>query len=96
MHPRAVAEVFGIEVDFRDHDHVADLIAERLYELQDQAPWSQLPRRAQVRRRNRVKKRLHTKAVERMTVELLAERDPSGEVISWLETIVHLANHGVA
>jgi hypothetical protein len=37
-----------------------------------------------------VKKTLHTKAVDRMTWDRLAERDPQGELVSWLQAIVHL------
>jgi hypothetical protein len=92
LHPRAIAEACGIEVEFGDHDHVADLVAEESYRTQDDVPWRQLPRRAQVRRRNRVKMWFHTNAVDRMTDERLAERDPQGEVVSWLKSIVCLAN----
>jgi hypothetical protein len=96
LHPQSIAEACGIEVEFGDHDHVGDLVAEESYRTQDQVPWCQLPRRTQVRRRNRVKKWLHTKAVEHMTAERLAERDPQGEVVSWLKSIVRLANHAPA
>ena len=44
------------------------------------------------RRRNRVKKWLHTKAVDRMTVQRLSERDPLGEVVSWLRMISRMSN----
>ena len=93
LHPQAIAEVCGVDVEFGDNEHVANLIAEQLYKTQDHVPWCQLPRRTQVRRRNRVKKRLHTKAVDRMTIDRLAERDPQGEVVSWLKSIVRLAYH---
>ena len=92
LHPSAIHEVCGIELDFGDDEHVADLIAERLYDREGEIPWPELPRRAQVRRRNRVKKWLHTKAVDRMTVQRLAERDPQGEVVSWLRAISRMSN----
>lgn len=91
LHPSAIREVCGIELNFGDDDHVADLIAERLYVREGELPWPDLPRRAQVRRRNRVKKWLHTKAMDRMTVDRLAERDPQGEVVSWLRTISRMS-----
>jgi hypothetical protein len=93
LHPQAIAEACGIEVEFGDRDHVADLIAEESYRTQDEVPWSQLPRRTQVRRRNRVKKRLHTKAVDHMTDKRLAERDPQGEVVSWIKSVARLASY---
>jgi hypothetical protein len=92
LHPSAIREVCGIELDFGDDDHVADLVAERLYDRGSEIPWPELPRRAQVRRRNRVKKWLHTKAVDRMTVQRLSERDPLGEVVSWLRMISRMSN----
>ena len=96
LHPQAIAEACGIDIEFGDHEHVADLIAEQLYDRRDQIPWCELPRRTQVRRRNRVKKWLHTKAVDRMTSERLTERDPHGEVISWLMAITHMRRLGSA
>ena len=92
VHPAAIREVCGIDLDFSDDDPVADLLAQRLYQRDALAvAWADLPRRAKTRRRNRVKKWLHTKALDRMTPERLAERDPEGEVRSWLETIARLA-----
>jgi hypothetical protein len=43
------------------------------------------------RRWDRAKKWLSTKAVEHMTLQRLADRDPQGEVRSWLLTIADLA-----
>jgi hypothetical protein len=95
LHPAAVREVCGIELEFTDDDHVADLIARRLYGHQDQVPWPELPRRTQTRRRNRVKKWLHTRVVDRMTPERLAGQDAGGEVTSWLNTIVRMVGESV-
>ena len=92
LHPTAIREASGIEVTFTDDDPVADLLAEHRYEQQGGAPpWNELESRVRKRRRNRVKKWLHTKAVDRMTPERLAESDPDGEVVSWLQTIDRLA-----
>ena len=93
LHPRAVCEAGGIEVSFSDEDNVADLVARQCYERHVYALlWEELPPRSRKRWRNRVKKWLNTRAVERMTPQLLAERDPQGEVRSWLATIVRLAD----
>jgi hypothetical protein len=91
LQPQAVFEVSGINLEFSDDDPVAALIAERLYNVEGQVAWADLPRQARARRLNRAKKWLHTKAVDRMTPDRLAERDPEGEVRSWLETIGRLA-----
>ena len=91
LHPAAIQEACGIELAISDDELVADRVAERLYGREDGIPWAELPRRTVVRRRNRVKRMLHTQAVERMTPQRLAERDPQGEVRLWLEAIAHLA-----
>lgn len=56
-------------------------------------PWSELPRRARRRFRERAKTWLNRDAVSRMTPGRLAERDLGGEVADWLTTISFLASH---
>jgi len=91
LHSSAIREVCGIDLYFSDDDPVADLLAQRLYEREEnRGPWSELPRPGKAKRRNRVKQRLNTRAVDRMTPERFAERDPDGEIVSWLVTIAQL------
>ena len=92
LHPSAIREVSGISLDCSDDDLVADLLAERRYAHQgDEAPWAELTRQVRKRRRNRAKRLLNTRVADRMTPQRLAERDPDGEVISWLQIIARLA-----
>lgn len=92
LHPAAIQEVSGVEIQVSDDCDVADLLARQSHLRQGgQQPWEELPRGTLKRRRNRVKKWLVTKAVERMTPERLSQRDPEGEVASWLRTIAALA-----
>jgi len=92
LHPRAVFEVRGIEIQFSDEDDVADVVASACYAQQGPAmSWELLPLRARKRYRNHVKRWLNTRAVDRMTANRLAERDPDGEVRGWLATIAELA-----
>jgi hypothetical protein len=92
LHPSAIREASGLELSFTDDDSVADLAAAKRYTQQcGQPPWDELEPRVRKRRRNRAKKWLHTKAVDRMTPNLLAESDPNGEVISWLQAIARFA-----
>jgi hypothetical protein len=89
----AIFEAIGIRVEFSDDDDVADLVARWAYERHEgHLSWEKLPGRTRKRRRDKVKPLLNTAAVERMTPERLAHRDPDGEVRSWLTTILHLAN----
>jgi hypothetical protein len=91
LHPAAIYEARGVEVEFGDEDDVADIVACRLFAARTPAPsWEQLPVRARKRLRNRVKKWLNTDAVDRMTYERLSERDGAEEIASWLSKIREL------
>ncbi|MGO8750972.1 MAG: ATP-dependent endonuclease [Thermoguttaceae bacterium] len=93
LDPSAIREALGIEVRFSDDDNVADMAARAIYARQGKpGPWESLPPRSRKRRRDRVKTLLNTAAVERMTLARLAERDPGGEIRSWLATIARLAS----
>lgn len=88
LHAHAIAAVAGGTWDFGDDDCVASLLARSAYErVAPTTPWSELSRRARQRLLNRAKRCLNTQAVEHMTPELLAERDPLGELMSWLTQI---------
>ena len=95
VHPAAIREADGVDVEFGNNDDVADLIARSRYarDYPDES-WDELPRRAKTRRRNRVKQWLNRAAVERMTPQRLAEQDPQGEVRSWLEAMLRLIHAG--
>ncbi|QGQ27029.1 ATP-dependent endonuclease [Gimesia benthica] len=92
LHPHAIQAVAEIIPEFGDHDCVASEVAQRIFNSRhDDYCWERLDRRPQIKLRNRAKHWLNTSAVEKMTVPLLQERDPDGEIISWLETIGQLA-----
>ncbi|QDT29874.1 hypothetical protein Enr10x_52310 [Gimesia panareensis] len=92
LHPRAIETVANITPEFGDQDCVASEVAQRVFNSRhEDYCWELLDRRPQVKLRNRTKHWLNTSAVEQMTVPLLQERDPDGEIISWLETIAQLA-----
>ncbi len=90
--PSAIREAGAVDITFSDHDDVADFVAQQMHaRLNGQPPWNDLPARTRKRRRDRAKKWLNTRAVERMTPQRLAVRDPAGEVRYWLATIARLA-----
>ena len=92
LHPRAIEAVANITPTFEDHDCVASEVAQKVFDSRhDDYCWERLDRRPRVKLANRAKHWLNTSAVEQMTVSLLQERDPDGEIISWLETIGRLA-----
>ena len=95
LHPQAVGEALGIELTIHDDTAVAEMTARAIHDRDHpERPWDSLPYRSAKRRRERAKRLLNTQAVERMTAELLAKRDPQGEIAGWLETIAALAAIG--
>ena len=91
LHPAAICAVTGIDLSFGDDDSVASLAAQALFESKPGDPaWSALSARARKRLRDRSKRWLNTRAVERMTLAQLYERDPDGEVIGWFRAVAEL------
>lgn len=91
LHPDVVTEVARVAVLFGDHEPVADLVAQRIFEAKPRSiAWQELPYRSRKRLRDRAKCWLNTEAVDWMTIEHLEERDPNGEIQHWLATIAEL------
>lgn len=88
LHPEAIAAACGVWVEVGHDTSVAAAVAQAHPEWQ--AIWPTLTRRACQRRIERTKPQLNTLAVRHMTVDLLRERDPVGEVIGWFRQIAHL------
>jgi len=88
----SVFEASGVSVMFSDEDNVPELVARRVNERHASGiPWDELSDRARKRLRNKAKKLLNTRAVEKMTAARLAERDNRAEVRTWLTTIANLS-----
>ncbi len=95
LHPAAILATCNIDVQFDDFDPVAEITAKRLYRQRSaDTPWELLSVRARKRMSQRAKVWLNAQATEHMTVELLRERDPDGEVKSWLRAIRRMAATG--
>jgi putative ATP-dependent endonuclease of OLD family len=91
LHPQAILEARGVAVSFGDDEDVGSLVARELHQRRNSPiAWEDLDRRTKKRLRNRAKRWLNAEAAGRMTPELLAERDPHGEVRGWLAVIAKL------
>ena len=91
LHPQAIFEATGIQVEFGDNDDVAELVAQKQFLGQDlDRDWLSITARCRRRLRNRAKHWLNRDAADRMTAELLAARDQDGEVRNWLTTIAEM------
>ena len=95
LHPLAISLAGAIDVAFDDFDSVAEMTAKRLHQRGvNETPWELLSRRARSRMTHRAKRWLNTEVADQMTPDLLKERDPDGEVISWIQSISRLAKSG--
>lgn len=90
LHPLAILEACGIELQIDDNTDVAGLLALKMMERSGESSWRQLSCKRQKRLHEKAKKALNLKAVHLMTPALLAERDLEGEVVGWLRTIRRL------
>jgi hypothetical protein len=89
---KAICEAGGIAIEVTDDANVPELVARAEHESRgNDVAWDQLPPRARKRLRDKAKRWLNAAAVDRMTAERMAARDPDGEVRSWLATIAELA-----
>lgn len=90
LHPKAILAASGIELAFDDESCVAELFAKARLNEAGTDVWSKLPRRGRRRARDQAKRLLNTSAVEKMTPQLLQERDPNGDVIGWLTALAEM------
>lgn len=91
LHPAAIFQAGGGDVRIDDEDCVIQkLVCGRLRATHPGVSWDSLSPRTRQRLKYRSKRWLNTKAVEHMTMELLAQQDPAGEILEWLSTILTL------
>lgn len=88
LHPHAIAAACGVTIYLTDETPVAEAVV--CAQPAWQAAWPTLLYRARQRLIFRTKRRLNTLAVDQMTAELLAQRDPAGEVLGWFHAIHEL------
>ena len=91
LHPDCIRAVRGLCVAIADDCHVPDRVARAVWDSQHKpVAWSDIPSRARRKLREKAKHWLNREAAERMTPELLAARDPAGEIRGWLATVSEL------
>jgi hypothetical protein len=87
---QALFEARGIELSFGDDDDLPDLAARCCFERAGGFDWVGRRSRTRRRLRNLAKNWLNSAAVEKMTPDRLAVRDPAGDVQSWLTAIAEM------
>jgi hypothetical protein len=92
LDPQAILQAGGGQITVTDDECVGTELARHWYQLIPQGrPWPELLRRTQRRLIYRAKLWLNRQAVMQMTADLLAQRDPAGEVVQWLMLIAEMA-----
>ena len=93
LHADAIFEVSGLQVEFSDHDDVADLVASHQYGREEDASLAWAAGLHVKTSPDQGQTLLHTASRQCMTIGRLASQDPGGEIRSWLTTIVQLASN---
>jgi hypothetical protein len=92
LHAAAIQEARELTLAVDDDGDLPEAAARESLRLRHpHVDWASLTRRTHKRLRDRAKHGLNTLAVERMTCQRLAERDPAGELTGWLRAIGRLA-----
>lgn len=88
LHPDAIREVLGVEVEVSDENDVPEAVARAIHNRQEgNVPWEQLSDRRRKRKKDEAKKRLNTEVAAAMTVERLRERGALDEIREWFGAI---------
>jgi len=92
LHPDAIKAVRPeVDISFGDFDDVPLLVAQTVHEASEsQALWEEVDSRKKEEKIRKAKRWLNVEAVCKMSPELLEERDPCGDIRTWLSTIGQL------
>lgn len=90
LHPQAIVAAGGPAVRFSDADNVAEVVALAHHRAHYPTPWMTLPRSRRRKLVHRTKRWLCDQAARAMTMSLLVESDPAGEIRTWLTAIAEL------
>ena len=84
---------FAVRLDIGDDTPVVERLAEGLLSKWGSPQvWGALSRRSRRRWAERLKRWLYLRLLPQLTLQQLQERDPSGEIRGWLQTIAEMAS----
>ena len=88
VHPDAVHDAIGIDIEIDDDVDVPLVAARAIHEASDsQKAWAEVKEEKQDQKASRAKRRLCNVVIGRMTKQQLEERDQSGEIEGWFSQI---------
>lgn len=75
---------------FADFDDVPALVAEAVHAVAGGDPWANLSEAKRQEKVKKAKRQLNGAAIQKMTIDRLAQSDPAGEIRGWLEAIARM------
>jgi hypothetical protein len=88
LHADAIAQALEVSVNVSDDMDVPLEAARALHQAAPNShPWDTVDDETRGKKESSVKRRLNDEAASKMTSKLLAERDPTGELVGWLRRI---------
>jgi len=88
LHPDAIRQVLGVEVEVHDDNDVPAAVAQAIHEQGGGATsWEQLSDEKRKKKESRAKQRLNSDVSAAMTVEMLKERNAIDEIREWFREI---------
>ena len=95
LHPDAIREVLGVEVEVSDENDVPEAVARAIHEREEGAvPWEQLGAEKRKKKEGRAKQRLNNEVGAAMTVDRFLERNALDEIRRWLRAIKAVIESG--
>ena len=77
-----------VDISFGDYDDVPLLVAKAIHEVSESdKAWDTVSDKKKEEKMRKAKARLNTEVVRNMNPNMLAERDSSGDVLSWFAQI---------
>jgi hypothetical protein len=95
LHPDAIREELGVEVEVSDENDVPEAVARAIHEQEEGAvPWEQLDPNKRKKKESRAKQRLNNEVAAAMTVDRLLGRDALDEIREWFSAIKAVIQNG--
>lgn len=95
LHPDAIRDVLGVNVQISDDSDVPEMVARAIHEQGEGAvPWDQLNEEKRRKKETRAKQRLNNDVAAAMTVARLRDRNALDEIREWFRAIKAVIENG--
>lgn len=95
LHPDAIRDVLGVNVQISDDSDVPEMVARAIHEQGEGAvPWDQLNEEKRRKKETRAKQRLNNEVAAAMTVARLRDRNALDEIREWFRAIKAVIENG--